>query len=208
VAAGYEPDSSYSGYNDPYILTSPDGTTWTSYKTGTMGQLNSVTYGYGLFVAVGASQSGQTDHDYLGADYIATSPDGSTWTTQHSGTGSVLGGVAYGNGLFVAAGVNITNDTGNIWTLQSMDANLDAYLEHSQHSVKDWMFYLSNIQYTSEIQTSPDGVNWTIQQPVTSGYQHTSNTLDGVACGNGTFVAVGDNGTVIQAGVSQTLKGR
>jgi len=39
--------------------------------------------------------------------------------------------------------------------------------------------------------TSPDGTTWTAR---TSG---TSNILNGVTYGNGTFVAVGDNGTIL-----------
>jgi len=41
------------------------------------------------------------------------------------------------------------------------------------------------------ILTSPDGVTWT---PRTSG---TSNDLNGVAYGNGTFVAVGEDGIIL-----------
>jgi hypothetical protein len=41
------------------------------------------------------------------------------------------------------------------------------------------------------ILTSPDGVNWTRQTPPTG------NSLNGVTYGNGTFVAVGDCGTIL-----------
>jgi hypothetical protein len=51
-----------------------------------------VTYGNGLFVAVGEDGT------------ILTSPDGVTWTQRTSGTSNWLNGVAYGNGLFVAVG--------------------------------------------------------------------------------------------------------
>ena len=55
------------------ILTSPDGSTWTSQTSGTQGLLQAVTYGDSLFVAVGGHA-------------IFTSPDGTTWTVQTSGT--------------------------------------------------------------------------------------------------------------------------
>jgi hypothetical protein len=140
--------------------------------SGTSKWLNGVTYGNGLFVAVGEGGT------------ILTSPDGVTWTQRTSGTGMALrrdlrerplrggggslgrhhphlpgrgdldgrtsgtgywlDGVTYGNGLFVAVG-----DGGTILT-------------------------------------SPDGVNWTQR---TSG---TGNWLFGVTYGNGLFVAVGD----------------
>ena len=47
------------------------------------------------------------------------------------------------------------------------------------------------------ILTSPDGVTWTRQE---SG---TPNNLDGIAYGSGSFVAVGMNGTIVQAGTVQ-----
>jgi hypothetical protein len=51
-----------------------------------------VTYGNGLFVAVGEGGT------------ILTSPDGVSWTRQTSGTYYPLHGVAYGNNTFVAVG--------------------------------------------------------------------------------------------------------
>jgi hypothetical protein len=50
-----------------------------------------VTYGNGLFVAVGTGGT------------ILTSPDGVNWTVQASG-GNHLHSVTYGNGTFVAVG--------------------------------------------------------------------------------------------------------
>jgi photosystem II stability/assembly factor-like uncharacterized protein len=35
------------------ILTSPDGTTWTSRSSGTLNELRGICYGNGAFVAVG-----------------------------------------------------------------------------------------------------------------------------------------------------------
>jgi hypothetical protein len=51
-----------------------------------------VTYGNGLFVAVGKGGT------------ILTSPDGVNWTARTSGTRNDLYGVTYGNGTFVAVG--------------------------------------------------------------------------------------------------------
>jgi hypothetical protein len=51
-----------------------------------------ITYGNGLFVAVGSEGT------------ILISPDGRSWTKQNSGTTKHLHAVAYGNGLFVAVG--------------------------------------------------------------------------------------------------------
>jgi hypothetical protein len=75
------------------VMTSPDGTTWTS-RTSTLTNLWSVTYGSGLFVAV----SGDTS-----TSNVMTSPDGINWTTRVTPLGSSnIKSVAYGNGVFVA----------------------------------------------------------------------------------------------------------
>jgi len=57
--------------------------------------LRGVTYGNGIFVAVGY-------------DIILTSTDGVTWTKQTSGTSKELRGVTFGNNTFVAVGLNGT----------------------------------------------------------------------------------------------------
>jgi hypothetical protein len=59
---------------------------WTARTSGTGDWLGGVTYGNGLFVAVGDFGT------------ILTSPDGVSWTARTSGTGNDLYGVAYGNG--------------------------------------------------------------------------------------------------------------
>jgi hypothetical protein len=66
-----------------------------------------VTYGNGLFVAVG---DGGT---------ILTSPDGVNWTRGPRGRATRLFGVTYGNGLFVAVGrfgTILTSPDGVTWT--------------------------------------------------------------------------------------------
>jgi hypothetical protein len=67
------------------------GTTWTLRIPG-FNNLNGVTCGNGLFVAVGDGGS------------ILTSPDGVNWTEQTSEANNQLNGVAYGNGTFVVVG--------------------------------------------------------------------------------------------------------
>jgi len=69
--------------NGGTILTSTDGTTWTSRTSGTSQHLHGVTYGNSNFVTVG---NGGT---------ILTSTDGTTWTSGTSGTSSDLWGFIY-----------------------------------------------------------------------------------------------------------------
>ena len=62
---------------------------------------NSVTYGNGLFVAVGGSGVGNR---------VMTSLDGTTWTLQASAPDRQWLSVTYGNGLFVAVAQSGTDN--------------------------------------------------------------------------------------------------
>jgi len=84
--------SAWVGPSSPGTGGTEAGTTWTKRTSGTDAWLEGVTYGNGIFVAVGN----------LGT--ILTSPDGVKWTKRNSGTESYLRGVTYGNGIFVAVG--------------------------------------------------------------------------------------------------------
>jgi hypothetical protein len=84
-----------AAYNASGSSGSGAGTTWTLRVPG-FNDLNSVTYGNGLFVAVGGSPDSST---------ILTSPDGVNWTARTSPTSKSLNGVTYGNGTFVAVGI-------------------------------------------------------------------------------------------------------
>ena len=73
--------------------------------------LKSVTYGNGLFVAVG------------GRGAIFISPYGADWTKLNSPTRNFLYGVAYGNGLFMAVGelgTILISPDGVDWTEQTL----------------------------------------------------------------------------------------
>ena len=72
------------------VMTSTDGTTWTTRTPAADDTWNSVAYGGGTFVAV--SQGGT----------VMTSTDGTTWTTRTAATADQWQSVAYGNSLFVA----------------------------------------------------------------------------------------------------------
>ena len=68
------------------IITSSDGTFWTSRSSGTSDMLKGVAYGNNIFVTVGESGT------------ILTSSDGSSWTSRTSGTSQTLYGVSYRKG--------------------------------------------------------------------------------------------------------------
>ena len=77
------------------IITSSDGTTWTSRTSGTTEKLRGGAYGKSTLVVVGRSGT------------ILTSSDGSTWTSRTSGTSNKLKGITYGNSTFVAVEMKI-----------------------------------------------------------------------------------------------------
>ena len=92
------------------ILTSSDGTTWTSRTSGTGLSVLGVQYVNSTFVAVGRG------------GLILTSADGSTWTSRTTYTSTDLYDVTYRNGTFVAvgdSGTSVTSSDGITWTATS-----------------------------------------------------------------------------------------
>ena len=94
------------------IYTSTDGTTWTSQTSGTSENLDKVRHNQisgagGLWVAVG-------DHGLL-----LTSEDGETWATGTSPLGNYANyatPLAYGNGVWIIAGLNSSGELGLFWS--------------------------------------------------------------------------------------------
>jgi hypothetical protein len=75
------------------IFTSSDnGSTWTQRHSGAYNYLSEVTYGNGIFVAIGDFGT------------ILSSTDGTFWTSRSSGTSNGLNKITYGNGTFVVVG--------------------------------------------------------------------------------------------------------
>ena len=109
--------------------------------------MQSITYGNGLFVAVGSSGTVWTSVDavtwvnqttpstspamesitYGNGLFVAvgnsgtvwTSVDGITWVNQTTPSSSAMRGITYGNGLYIAVG-----DSGNVWTYQEAAGSL------------------------------------------------------------------------------------
>jgi hypothetical protein len=136
----------------PILLTSPDGLIWTE-RTAPDGteSLFAVTYGNGLYAAVGERGS------------LITSPDGINWTARASGTTEQLRGVTRSiSGLFVAVGQNrtvLTSMDGVTWSPQTAPAGIGSDLNAVAHDGTQFIAVSSG----QGIMTSPDGVNWTQQ---------------------------------------------
>ncbi len=157
------------------ILTSEDGLIWTERKSRTASWLYGVTYGTGLFVAVGNGA-------------ITTSVDGAIWKSQKSPAENWLSGVTYGNGLFVAVGRHtiLTSSDGMAWThyKSPMSAIYDVIYDQSRR-----LFVAvgcgSDKADSPVILRSKDGSSWTNESP------DVRCCLNAVIQANGVYVAAG-----------------
>lgn len=96
-------------------LTSTDGLNWMAHTSAATNALRAITYGNGLFVAVGDRTT------------LVVSPDGVTWTNLSPANIITWRAVAYGNGCFVAAGsppVLYTSTNGLNWMLRTVLNNV------------------------------------------------------------------------------------
>ncbi|WP_342565440.1 Ig-like domain-containing protein [Paenibacillus sp. FSL R7-0345] len=202
---------------DGLIGTSTDGRVWTKVVSGTTGDINSIAYGSGKFVTVGAN--GQT---------LTSSNNGTSWSAGTSVDSTTLNGIVYGGNLFVAVGNSgkiVTSADGVNWTKVTdsktvSHLNAVAYGNNKYVAVgsdgtvvsslngTEWKAevskadskLLNDISYGSDkfmavgvsgkVLASPDS---------TKGAAYTADpqvNLNGVASGNSLFMAAGDNGYV------------
>lgn len=164
-------------------MTSTDGVTWTAQALTTARQWVCVAKGAGLWVA------GQVVGS---APYIATSPDGVTWTDRSAQAGT-WGAIAYGAGVFVAVGRSGTNrimtsPDGITWTVRTAPTSQD------WRSVvfADGIFVVVG-NSTTAVLTSPDGITWTQRTG------SAANSWQAATYGAGLFVAVSTNGGTTRA---------
>ena len=178
--------------NEPVVMTSPDGVTWTAQNTpDNSTQLNDVLYANGIFVAV-AYAPGTSGYQ------VMTSPDGVTWSGHVTTQGCFLDNfvVAYGNGTWVIMGTGAVDPCTSSATFLTSTDNGATWQAESPGNSADW----SNIVFTGsnfvavatggtpQVMTSPDGFTWT-SQVAPSGYWWT------LALGNGILVDLSIDGT-------------
>jgi hypothetical protein len=145
-----------------------------------------VTYGNGLFVAVGQ----------LGT--VLTSPDGVNWSGQYSGQLSNLVSVVYGAAGFAAVGPGgtiLTSPDGTNWTQQSSGTT------NALESIAFGNGYYLAVGADETALTSPDGVNWTSRNTGVTGGQN----LLGCAFLHSRFDVVGSGGTILESDVVPPL---
>lgn len=160
--------------NSGAIVTSSDGTHWSARNSGFKGNLYSVCYGNGKFVAAGRT--------------VLSSTDGVFWTEGDFGSSVYLYGITYGNGIFVAVGSTDGGKNGSIyisrdgisWDLQ---LSIDDNYYHGFYSVA---FGNGTFVTGSDggIYVSTDGRTWT---------KTSSEEAFAVAYGNGQFVVYAES---------------
>ena len=153
------------------VEVSTDGVNWTRYNPFTNGiGPTEITYGNGLFVAVG----------YLGSNGVMTSPNGINWTLRTAAQNNHWQSVAFGNGKFVAIATNGTSRTmystdGINWTSVNVNAGTNKII-------------FADGKFTTGQNYSTDGITWTNASVI-------NFPPYGITYGNNVFVAVGQAGT-------------
>ena len=130
-----------------------------------------VTYGAGVFVAVGEQGT------------IVSSPDGVTWTKETNPAALTLEDILHANGVFVAVGRGptlMTSPDGHAWTKHTYDQGSGPL-----NLIHDGSRFVL-LKAGASLSISTNGVNWTQAGGVGALYD-----AGGIAFGNGTYVEVG-----------------
>jgi hypothetical protein len=165
------------------VLTSPDGRAWTARTSGTTHWLTAVCYSEALkrFVAVG--EAGTT----------LLSSDGVTWTMQSTGGAAMrLNAVSSAWGRFTAVGENAVfavSEKGESWFgLDLAGGEFTAWMRGLAHGDAGFYAVGQDGRVIRWVQTGPGFEVWRTKLG--------TDSLEGVACGNGLVVAVGARGAI------------
>ena len=146
-------------------------------SNGNTNQWQSVAYGNGKYVALGA----------IGNAYLAAnSTDGINWTSYSTIPYTSYSELAYGNGAFVAVGngkIVYSTDEGASWSSASVASNWWKGVTYG-----DGKFVAVSEDGTNRVATSSDGINWT-ETSAPGNYMWLAVTY-----GGGKYVAVSQQG--------------
>lgn len=190
VAVGGLPPFNPSDPIQASLLSSTDATNWTSLALPTNANFYGVSFVNDEFISVGDS------------GLIMTSPDGISWVVLNSAASNrtadiyPLGGVAFGNGRFVAMDRLLGNtclvstDATN-WNSTPLVAG-SGFVEMNRVYFINGMFIAGGLVNNGALLTSTNGVNWTVRFSPLPG-----SGINDLAYGAGRWVAVGDLGGAI-----------
>ncbi len=159
------------------MATDACGASWTAVAVPSSGTpWQAVTWGEGLFVAVGLSGN------------ISTSLDGVTWTPRNTGTSLELDGVVYGANAFIAVGKGATilrSPNGLTWS------PITAPVASDLNDVGYGTYGFVAVGAAGTILQSSDGTTWSQRS------SPTTKDLRGVGFGGNKYVVVGDSSTIV-----------
>jgi hypothetical protein len=168
------------------VLRSLDALTWERHLIPGVSGLSGVAFGGDRFVAVGMSSQGEA--------MIATSIDGVAWDARTEFEGE-LEDIAYGNGVFVATGFGRLE--GELTPLTSISEDGIAW-DHHRSSLRNVAFVQG--RFLGEAFSTESGVTLlSSQDPSTWTSHRISASISDVTFGLGTFVAVGEDGAILQS---------
>ncbi len=157
------------------------GIVWQKASESIPVSINTVTYGNGLYVAVG--QKG----------IIKTSTDVENWTSQESGVSENLFTVVWNGEMFIAGGKNgtlVSSTDGVDWKVVSFCDSEHRYDLRSILWDGNQFVAAGALNGIGTIFTSPDGLNWTLR------ISHIHEGFESVNWNGSVYVAVGLVGTI------------
>jgi hypothetical protein len=189
--------------DDGTVVRSIDGVSWSNVTSSTSVDLQSVSYGEGTFVVVGDESTGGSN-----PHVVLTSTNGSSWTDRSGGTvlplGNWLFAVEYCSDRFLAGGWDV-EILGSINQGISFASSVSGSLDIRAFAYGNGTYFAAGRDLgnsSADINmVSLDGVNWTA---LTTTSQDNRNA---VAYFNGTFITVGDNGSIWQSDVVSAVSG-
>lgn len=200
VSSGLSSLSRVRNFNNIWIFSSSSATSikyttnLSTFSTATPFSpygVYDISYGNGLYVAVGVSGK------------ISTSPDLTTWTTRVSNTTSTLFSITYGNGKFIAIGssIMVQSTDGITWTVVS-----------SGLSTMSNVFWLNDAYVvcggagtTALLATSSDGDTWSNVSGTSSFPMSTVYYDNGVYFAGGYYYGVGNSLSTLTNSYRQLL---
>jgi len=186
------------------ILTSSDGTSWTSRTSGTTSNLVGVTYGNSKFLTL----TGSMDNGSNSTATVLTSSDGTSWTSSSATCSTCdnitvsINDVTYGNSTFVAVGSSgkiLTSSDGTSWDNRSSGttSNLVGVTYGNSNFLTLTGSMDNGSNSTATVLASSDGTSWTSSSATCSTCDNITVSINDVTYGNSTFVTVGSSGKIL-----------